>query len=235
MHPDSTVLTEQTSNPLDIVSCYRYPSANRGVIHEHAETWVMSTQRSGEIVGMAADGSVEQDTALLVKAVLANRPMLFASEVQQLCFCGDLYAVEAYDRRLSEVTYEANMYGPYSGSIESALKMLVESGEVLTKAAIRGGRRNEKYVLADPGENATDDFAADLSGARVELVRHVCEVMPTDTDRLQKVVVDSRPYRNAPGGKQIEFETSAEGLLLGQTLSGDTPPNIDRSELLPLH
>lgn len=187
----------------------------------------MSTQRGSDSVDEAPDDSAEQDTALLVHAVVANRPELFASEVQQLCFCGDLYAAEVYDRRLSRVTYEANMYGPYSDEIETALDALVDSGDVLTRPALRDGRRNQTYVLADGAENAS----ADLSNARTEIVRHVCEVAPSDTEGLEKVVVNSRPYRRASGGDQITFDQSARGLP--PELSTDLHPDLDEDELLP--
>ena len=187
----------------------------------------MSTQRGSDSVDEAPDDSVEQDTALLVRAVVAGRPKLFASEVQQLCFCGDLYAAEVYDRRLSRVTYEANMYGPYSDEIETALDALVDSGDVLTRPALREGRRNQTYVLADGAESVSDD----LSNARAEIVRHVCEVAPLDTERLERVVVNSRPYRRASGGDRITFDQSADGLP--PELSTNFRLDIDEDELLP--
>lgn len=192
----------------------------------------MSIRRSSETITELSGNSVKQDTALLIQAVLANRSELFASEIQQLCFCGDLYATEIYGRRLSGVTYEANMYGPYSEVIESVLNMLVESGEVLTKPALRAGRRNERYVLADKGDIESDSPVTKLSDARLELVSHICEVAPSEMDRLEDVVVESQPYRNASGGDSVRFETGAEGLP--PELSTGIRLNINEDELLSL-
>lgn len=197
----------------------------------------MSTQRSRHDTRTAFEGSVERHTALLVLKILGSRPKIFSSEIQQLCFCGDLYAAGTYDRRLSKVTYEANMYGPFSEEIDSVLDTLKEQNVVQTDPALRGRRRSETYSVAHGAESVLDT-EDDISETSKRLVRYVCnEAAPPDSDRLESLVTDSPPYKSAGGGAEIEFHSNEEALseFVTEQLSGSAAPDVDEGQLLNLN
>lgn len=135
----------------------------------------------------------------IVREVLSHNGDRFSVEVQKLCFYADLYAVERYGRRLTDIEYGAYMYGPYSEEIADALEEAESEDWLETIPGMRDGRPDTKYDAAG---------GAEISDACRKIIKQtVKRLKPLSHDELTKKSRNARAYQWTKGGDTIDFVT----------------------------
>jgi hypothetical protein len=154
----------------------------------------MAQSDDGGVTGLP---SKECDLSDIIREVLSYNGGRFSVEVQKLCFFSDLYAVERYGRRLTDVEYDAYMYGPYSDDIADELENAESSDWMEMTPAMRDGHSDTRYDASD---------GADLTEGCEHVIRAaVDELEPLSHDELTVKSRESPPYRRTPGGEPIDF------------------------------
>ncbi|MEZ3142785.1 Panacea domain-containing protein [Halobaculum sp. MBLA0143] len=137
------------------------------------------------------------DLSDIIREVLSYNGGRFSVEVQKLCFFSDLYAVERYGRRLTNVRYGAYMYGPYSDEIADELGNAESSNWMEMTPAMRDGHSDTRY-------NASD--GADLTKGCEHVIRAAVDKLESlSHDELTIKSRESLPYKRTPGGEPIDF------------------------------
>lgn len=152
----------------------------------------------------------------IVREVLSHNGDRFSVEVQKLCFYADLYAVERYGRRLTDVEYGAYMYGPYSEEITDALEAAESEEWLETIPGMRDGRPDTKYDAADGAEIA--------DGCRKIVEQTIEKLESRSHEGLTKKSRNARAYQWTKGGETIDFVDYHARI--------DSPEFADRRSLL---
>lgn len=96
------------------------------------------------------NGEASPRVMTVITEFLRHADSLFAVELQKCIFYGEFYCINVYGGTLTDAEYKPYMYGAYSQNIRNSIDRLEEEGKVETKAGMRKGKRDTRYVFSEP-------------------------------------------------------------------------------------
>lgn len=186
----------------------------------------MSQESEPEYVPREYERESGCDLRAVIKEILHHNGGRYAVEVQKLCFHADLYAVEQYGRRVTDVEYGAYMYGPHAEEISEELEAAESASWMETTAAMRKGRPDKRYNSPDPSETLADGCRR-IIRKTVDNLTHLSTSDLTNASRRRKI------YRLTDGGDPLDFVKYRRELEREELTPdlADWGPPVDRDEL----
>jgi hypothetical protein len=166
------------------------------------------------------------DLRAVIKEILHHNGGRYSVEVQKLCFHADLYAVEQYGRRVTDVDYGAYMYGPYAEVISEELEAAESASWMTITPTMRKGRPDKRYDSTEESESLAD-------GCQKIIRETVNQLTHLDTSELTNASRRRTIYRLTDGGETLNFAEYNTQLESGDVTPdlADWGPPVDRDGL----
>jgi uncharacterized phage-associated protein len=120
----------------------------------------------------------------------------------KLIYLADVYHMEKYGKRLTDVPFRHWHYGPYSETIDQEIELLC--GEGIIKQETYQTRTGHYAEIPKPNvERTTVNMPDEALDTMKEIVEDYGEM---NTEQIVKIAKSGPPFAGTPFGKEIDFQ-----------------------------
>jgi uncharacterized phage-associated protein len=136
----------------------------------------------------------------IIKEFLGKYRYLYEFRIQKLVYFAELYALDNYEKRLTDAKWKPYYYGCYSETISQALEAL----DVDSKAVTRRNRETTKYI----GHYVS---GGDLPSGKKAIIEHVHQrYKSVSTEELAARSKETWLYEEGTDGEPMDFDSYLE-------------------------